>query len=274
MLNLIFPIVLGGGIAFWFFVGTESLDPASIEGIWFGLIFSLAMFAEVIFRGGFRFFKSTVKRDLTFMVIASFVGGSTIAGTIYLTGHLSSLIGRPAAQLPYMVALPLAFILSDFFYYIWHRATHQIPFLWRWHKVHHEPDEIYPMLAFVTHPVEIMLTTFLRLLPLGLLGFNAEVLLLHAMMFVITGVVNHSGLSLKAGWLNYFVQTPELHKLHHSTVQQEARNYSVFLTLWDHVFGTFVYKPQYSPRSYGLENPEQKANGVWASLKEPFRAIG
>jgi sterol desaturase/sphingolipid hydroxylase (fatty acid hydroxylase superfamily) len=129
-------------------------------------------------------------------------------------------------------------------YYGWHRARHEVPWLWRWlHQVHHSPQRIEVITSFYKHPLEILsnsaLSAAIVYLVLGL-GPAAA-----AQAVLLTGLAElfyHWNVSTPH-WLGYLFQRPESHCVHH---QQglHAGNYSD-LPLWDMLFGTF-----HNPRAW------------------------
>ena len=73
-------------------------------------------------------------------------------------------LGWPAGKrfgLVHLVALPallefaLSFLLMDLAFYYWHVANHRVPFLWRFHNVHHIDPDLDVSTAFRFHFGEI-----------------------------------------------------------------------------------------------------------------------
>ena len=87
------------------------------------------------------------------------------------------------------------------------------------------------------------------------------------------GIISHFNVDLRMGWANYVFVGPELHRYHHSADMSEAKNYGATLTIWDQVFGTFLYRPGSAPRDLGIGTdgnlPEYRR--VLAVLTLPFR---
>jgi sterol desaturase/sphingolipid hydroxylase (fatty acid hydroxylase superfamily) len=132
----------------------------------------------------------------------------------------------------------LAWFVGTFVFYWWHRARHDVDFLWRvFHQVHHSPSRIEVMTAFYKHPVEIaadsilssaLLFSLLGASPLAGAWFN---------VFAVTGeYFYHSNLRTPR-WLGYFLQRPEHHSVHHQLDLHDF-NYGD-ITWWDRLFGTF-----------------------------------
>ena len=145
-------------------------------------------------------------------------------------------------------SLPLRVGAGDlaitFVYYVWHRARHASPMLWRWfHQVHHSPQRLEVIASFYKHPFEIaangVLSSAILYLGVGLDVPAAGIVVL------ITGLAElfyHWNIATPY-WLGFLFQRPESHCVHHEE-GRHASNYSD-LPLWDAVFGTL-----HNPRSF------------------------
>lgn len=132
----------------------------------------------------------------------------------------------------------VGYFVLTFVYYWWHRARHEVPFLWRWfHQLHHSPQRLEVITSFYKHPLEI--------------GANA--LISSMVMYLILGLspAGAAGATLLSGlaelfyhwnvktphWIGYIMQRPESHCVHHEQGVHHC-NYGD-LPLWDMLFGTF-----------------------------------
>ena len=155
----------------------------------------------------------------------------------------------------------LGYVTITFIFYWWHRARHEIPFLWRWlHQIHHSASRLEVLTSFYKHPIEIFINSILSpgILYL-LLGLNAQS---AALAFLLTGVAElfyHWNVRTPH-WLGYLIQRPESHCVHHQR-GRHRNNYSD-LPLWDMLFGTFE-NPRAQPRDCGFEsNAEQRLGAM------------
>ena len=150
-------------------------------------------------------------------------------------------------------ALPgigLGYVAITFVYYWWHRARHEIPFLWRWlHQVHHSPARIEVVTSFYKHPFELVANGLLSSLILhvlvGLSPSSASVVV------TITGVaelIYHCNVRTPY-WLGFIFQRPESHRRHHQR-GHHSQNYSD-LPVWDLLFGT-LDNPRTNPAECGF----------------------
>lgn len=147
---------------------------------------------------------------------------------------------------PFVAQVVLAVLIADAGHYVAHRSLHEVPWLWRFHRLHHEPDHLHSLNFFRMHPVEISLKTLSNLTPIVLLGANAEVVMCWSVISgVAVGSVNHANIRMRTGWFDEVFSTPTLHRFHHSNRMAEANNnYGNVTILYDRLFGTYL-NPQH-----------------------------
>lgn len=137
------------------------------------------------------------------------------------------------------VQLPLALLLIDLVQWWVHRALHAFAPLWELHKIHHsiEAGEMDWLGSFRFHWMESVIYKSALYLPLGLLGFRAEVLMAHALVGTLVGHLNHANLDLGHGPWRYVLNSPRMHLWHHAD-QAGSCNYGIIFSAWDWLFGT------------------------------------
>jgi len=152
----------------------------------------------------------------------------------------------------------IAVLLFDFWTYWWHRFNHVIPFLWRFHRVHHSDPKMDVTTSNRFHIGEIFMSSVLRI-PLIIL-FGAElwhIALYEALMFPVVQF-HHANISLPPQLdrlLRIFIVTPDMHKVHHSRYHKETdTNYTSMLSIWDRVFGSFRLSKDPSTIQLGLKH--------------------
>lgn len=149
----------------------------------------------------------------------------------------------------------LMLLIAEFGRYWVHRAAHEIPFLWKFHAVHHSPNRLYFFNAARFHPLEKIYFLIPEVAPFIILGTNIECIALYAVFNSVHGLMQHSNIHLKSGWLNYIFSLTELHRWHHSQVIKESNtNYGNNLIIWDIVFGTFFNPNNREVGTIGLLN--------------------
>jgi sterol desaturase/sphingolipid hydroxylase (fatty acid hydroxylase superfamily) len=206
----------------------------------------------------------SLPRDVTAFVLASAIAAGAAALLGLLAGSHGAGFG-PLAAIPWPLAIPLAIVMSDGLAYAIHRAAHANPLLWRMHASHHLPDRLYAFMAVVDGPLIIFLMRFLRPGLLWIVGFPGSVVFAHAMFDLWQGLSTHAGIDTDNPWLSRVVQTPQLHRLHHSADPAHAGNYGLLLTLWDRVFGSFIAPEPITP-TVGLVPDSRLPHSWWRAL--------
>ena len=172
-----------------------------------------------------------------------------------------------------------AWLMSSTFIGYWvHRAFHTLPFLWRFHKVHHSDTKLDATTGFRHHPGEMIISYLFILGPLLVLRPTPEAILIVAFFEAIVDMFTHSNLPLNSSIdriLGTVLVTPRIHNFHHSTYQPETdSNYSGAFVIWDKMFGSFTDKDKRDPSEFrfGLDDvPKAEAEDLVKALVSPFR---
>lgn len=131
----------------------------------------------------------------------------------------------------------IGWFVGTFVFYWWHRIRHMDGFWVLFHQVHHSPARIEAITSFYKHPVEILADSALAAAILyPLLGSSLEGALWFN-FFAATGEFFYHSNFKSPPWLKYFIQTPELHSIHHE-LDVHHFNYGD-LPIWDRLFGTY-----------------------------------
>ena len=143
----------------------------------------------------------------------------------------------------------LAFIIMDMWNYTWHRINHIVPFLWRFHKMHHSDPNMDVTTSIRFHFGEIIISSALRLIIIFLVGIPIWVLIFYDTTLLICTIFHHSNIQLPDKvdkLIRSVIVSLNMHKVHHSRIKIETdSNYSSFLTIWDRIFGSFRLKDDY-----------------------------
>jgi len=146
-------------------------------------------------------------------------------------------------RLPRRLEIALAVALMDYTLYLWHVLTHKIPFLWRFHLVHHVDLDLDASTAVRFHFGELTISVAWRAAQILVIGVSPASLKAWQMFLFPSVLFHHSNLNLPENvdrCLRNFIVTPRLHGIHHSTIRAETdSNWSSGLTLWDKLHGTF-----------------------------------
>ena len=180
-------------------------------------------------------------------------------------------------SLPGWLEFILALIIFDLAIYVQHVVTHKVPLLWALHKVHHADRDIDVTTAVRFHPVEIILSMLYKSGLVFLIGPSAFAVFVFALLLNLFAMFNHANLRLPLSVdriLRLFVVTPDMHRVHHSTVPRETNsNFGFSIALWDRLFGTYTAQPAagHDDVVIGLsEYQSEHPNELWWSLALPF----
>lgn len=136
----------------------------------------------------------------------------------------------------------VAFLILDYTNYIWHILNHKIPFLWRFHLVHHCDPDLDVTTALRFHFGELIGSVFYRGAFVFLSGATPLNVLIYEIFFETATQFHHSNCKLPYGFekgLNKIIVTPRMHSIHHSIIRQETdSNYSVIFSFWDRLHKT------------------------------------
>jgi sterol desaturase/sphingolipid hydroxylase (fatty acid hydroxylase superfamily) len=179
--------------------------------------------------------------------------------------------------LPLWVQVPAVLVIADIGYYTAHRISHAVPFLWKFHAVHHSIEEMDWLATHRVHPVDQIFSSMMSLLPIYFLGFSAASMMIYQAVYTFHSVLVHSNLRVNFGPLKYLVASPEYHHWHHAN-QKEAydRNFAAQLSVIDVVAGT-MFLPKHRPEKYGINEPMPELyhqqmlhpfKGIWLAIRK------
>lgn len=166
----------------------------------------------------------------------------------------------------------------DLLIYGQHVAFHRNRTLWRVHRMHHADLDIDASTGVRFHPIEIVLSLFLKLAAVFLLGPPAGAVILFEVLLNGCALFNHANVRIPLGadrHLRRFLVTPDMHRVHHSTDMREAnRNFGFTVPFWDRLFGTYKDQPDLGHENMRIglnifRDPEY--GGLLRMLTIPFR---
>jgi sterol desaturase/sphingolipid hydroxylase (fatty acid hydroxylase superfamily) len=145
-------------------------------------------------------------------------------------------------RLPFWLEVAVGCALLDYTLYVWHVLTHKIPFLWRFHQVHHVDLDLDASSALRFHFGELALATPWRAAQVLVFGICPLSLSIWQTALLLEIMFHHSNWELPLAWerrLSRLIVTPRLHGIHHSMVKAETdSNWSSGLSIWDWLHGT------------------------------------
>ncbi len=149
---------------------------------------------------------------------------------------------------PPLAAGLIAILLLDFAVWLQHLVSHQVPILWRVHRMHHTDVDFDVTTALRFHPIEIVLSVGFKMAVVALLGAPPVAVFIFEVILNGMAIFNHANAKLPPWldrWLRLVVVTPDMHRVHHSIHMRETNsNYGFNLSLWDRLFGTYTPQPR------------------------------
>ncbi len=150
-------------------------------------------------------------------------------------------------DLPLWFEIILAVIILDFCIYLQHRLFHHVPMLWQLHMMHHSDVDLDVTSGARFHPIEIILSMLIKMMLICLLGPAILAVVIFEIILNAVAMFNHSNVRIPLHIervLRRFVVTPDMHRVHHSVLENETNsNYGFNLPWWDHLFGSYCAQP-------------------------------
>ncbi len=153
-----------------------------------------------------------------------------------------------ALAMPGWLAVPLAFVLLDLAIYLQHVLFHSVPVLWRLHRMHHADVEFDVTNGLRFHPLEMVVSMAIKLAVIAAMGAPPEAVLAFEVVLNAAAMFNHGNIALPTRldcMLRWFIVTPDMHRVHHSSAPEETHsNFGFNLPWWDRWFGIYVAQPR------------------------------
>jgi len=161
-----------------------------------------------------------------------------------------------------------AFVVAEIAFYAIHRLAHTVPWLWKFHAIHHSLEEMDWLASARLHPVDLIVANVVVGLPLALLGFSEATFGIYSLWGAVQAIFIHSNLRFRFGPLRWLTATPEFHHWHHAN-EAAAINKNFGFPLIDLILGT-AYMPEGQwPARYGID--EHIPLNYLKQLTYPFR---
>jgi alkylglycerol monooxygenase len=177
--------------------------------------------------------------------------------------------------LPTWLLIMVAFFAVDLTFYIWHRASHRMRLLWAIHLSHHSSEQMNFVVAF-RQPwlAPLFKIPFFSVLPL--FGFEPSVIVVVGAVSTFWGVVGHTQIVPRLGFIEWIFNTPSAHRVHHGTNPDYIdKNYANMFIFIDRILGTYAAEKE--PVHFGLTTPVNTNNpititfvewkSIWADIK-------
>jgi sterol desaturase/sphingolipid hydroxylase (fatty acid hydroxylase superfamily) len=175
------------------------------------------------------------------------------------------------------VTVGLGVLAMDLGGYVQHRLVHAVPVLWRFHRIHHCDLDFDCTTALRHHPVEALVAGAFDAVLVAALGISPLAVVVATLLVGLANVFNHGNLAVPAGVdrrLRRFVVTPDMHRIHHSTIHDESNsNFSMLVPWWDRLFATYREQPMHGHERMELGIAEARRESevtLWKLLVLPF----
>lgn len=183
-------------------------------------------------------------RNLTLAMLSLIVGQ---AAALFLLVRVAAVVESHDLGVVRFIPSPgmrllVAFLLLDYTLWWWHWMSHKVPFLWRFHLVHHIDRDLDASTALRFHFGEHALSILFRSVQIIVIGASAEAVWVWQTILFASILFHHANVRLPyrtERWLVRFVVTPRMHGIHHSDHRDEANsNWSSILSCWDYLHRT------------------------------------
>jgi len=211
------------------------------------------LFARVkqrVFRRGWR--TDLAHFGVSHLLVQVTVFLTMLPAAIFFRWAISDRFQTAVASQPIWLQFIETLFVADLFAYGAHRLFHEVPFLWRFHQIHHSSELLDWLAASRLHVVDIIITRAFGFLPLYILGFSSTAIYAYLTWASFQAIFIHANVRFTFGPLRYLIATPQFHHWHHSAALYN-KNFAVHLPVIDKLFGTFHLPGDDWPDVYGIE---------------------
>jgi sterol desaturase/sphingolipid hydroxylase (fatty acid hydroxylase superfamily) len=225
---------------------------------------------------GQHIFRDEWREDLFYYLVSSFMvqvltfftflPAKTVLTLTPLTG-----MRHWVGSLPFLVQFVAIMFLTDLVQYWVHRMFHRVPWLWRFHAVHHSARSMDWMAGARMHFLEIIVLRSATVIPMFVLGFSETAMNSYILLVYLYSTFVHANLNWRFPFIERVLVTPRFHHWHHG-LEREAIdvNFAVHFPILDRLFGTYHLPEGRWPEGYGIGgHPVPK--GYLAQFKYPFQ---
>ncbi|MDA8741373.1 sterol desaturase family protein [Amylibacter sp.] len=180
---------------------------------------------------------------------------------------------------PIWIEIILTVIILDLIIWGQHFLSHKIPFVWRFHRMHHTDRDLDVTTAVRFHPFEIIFSMFIKITAIYILGASAIAVIIFEIMLNGMAMFNHANLRIPLrieNILRKFIVTPDLHRIHHSIyIDEHNKNFGFSLSIWDKIFKCYLDQPRdgHKDMKLGLKWQNDKPTKLGWSLWIPFKKL-
>lgn len=168
----------------------------------------------------------------------------------------------------------LSLVLLDMFDYWWHRWNHRVPFLWRFHKVHHVDTHVDVTTSLRFHPGELLISSALKAVWILIVGPSVWTFVIFEASVTLASQFHHTNVDFPdrvENAIRSIIVTPRYHAAHHTVSPRTGNNnFSTILILWDKMFDTYRQPDYEEMQTLGLPKGRATYLSFASTLKGPF----
>jgi sterol desaturase/sphingolipid hydroxylase (fatty acid hydroxylase superfamily) len=197
-----------------------------------------------------------------------------VVSVIVVGSVLRALVPAPLrlgiAASPTWVQIVAGFAITTVGGYAGHRAAHEVPLLWRFHRVHHSIRDLDWLAANHLHPLDETFGRSAAVLPLYALGFGRVSLGAFVILITVQAIFIHANVRMNFGPVRWLIATPQFHHWHHAREPRAYNtNYAGEFPVLDALFGTLYLPADRWPAQYGID--ESEPAGYLRQIAWPLR---
>lgn len=173
---------------------------------------------------------------------------------------------------PMAVQVALVLVIQEIAGYAFHRLSHSVPWLWRFHRFHHTSERLTATKQFRQSFVEGVLDAGILLFVVGVAGVPLETMYWTIGIAIPLGLMQHSNVDVRTPrFVNRLLVTPQMHRIHHARSLREGNsNFGIGLSIFDVALGTFVDSDRHELGPLGLPR-NSLPQSFWGQVSAPFR---
>lgn len=284
-----FNIIIDSFVGYFYYLIDEITNPSWTNYFYWLLALSILVFLieiilpwrtkQPIFRKGFWLDAFYILFNFFLFSLVGYNAISNVGVEVFndflAIFGVENIVAFHVNTLPVWSQLLIMFIIADFIQWNVHRMLHRVPWMWKFHKVHHSVKEMGFAAQFRFHFMETIIYKSIQYIPLAMIGFGIEQFFVIHMLAVFIGHLNHANVNWNYGKLGYIFNHPNMHIWHHAKElppnHKYGMNYGLSLSIWDYLFGT-AYVPE-SGRNIeiGFSGDENFPKDFKNQLTYPFK---
>jgi len=240
-------------------------------GAWLAALFAAERLRPAVpFPQGKTWAVARPARNLGFLLISAAVSLAIVVPVSRAAAELQIGFRPPLAT--GATGLVLDLLLLDFLIYWWHRANHRVPFLWRFHEVHHRDRHLDATTALRFHFGEVAISACARAVVIILLAIPLGSVILFEILLLVATVFHHSNWRIPPALearLAPVIITPSRHWVHHHNVRADTDStYGTIFSFWDPLFGTTTPTQRAIPMPLGVEGKDELPLAALLQLRD------